>query len=408
MIRILPTQSSEWEKVEIVLLARPGLETLFGILETNSANFLYPFDLKKAGDEHSAFRRLLESFGATVIDIREALTAGTTGEDSSSLEGRALESLRALAERSLSYLYDEALATEDREMLRENKGRTIRTLHPTALAEIALLRPTLSISYNPKALDPTSRFISTFQLEPATNQYFMRDGMITTRAGCVIGNLTLDVRKIENDLVEFALKQLGIKPIFRVEPPGHLEGGDFLPAGTLVLQGQGLLSDEEGVKQLLEKKAYGFVEVGVIRDPRSQMDEMHLDTYFNFLSRREAILCEDRMKGDAEPSVDVWLPEGSVDDYVYRKRKTIAFSNYLEEKGIRVIPFSKEEQGNFAPNYLLLGERRLIGVSRAGAEFWRRIRERGVEAHLLDFDSLTGGYGGPHCMSQVIRRTPEM
>lgn len=404
---ISPTQTSEWGRAEVVLLAQPGLETLFGILETNSANFLYPFDLKKARDEHSAFRKLLENFGTTVIDIREALIMGTINEDGSPLEGPKLDSLRKLAETSVSYLYDEALSLEDRAFLDKNRQRMIKTLHPTILADISLLRPTLAISYNPRALDPTSRFISTFRLEPATNQYFMRDGMITTPIGCVIGNFTLDVRKVENALVKFALKQLGIEPIYTVEAPGHLEGGDFLPAGEFVLQGQGLLSDEYGVRQLLEKKVYGFVEVGIVRDPRSQMDEMHLDTYFNFLSEKEAVLCEDRMKGEMQPLVDVWLPAGSAENYTYRKKATYTLLNYLKDKGIRVIPFSKEEQENFAPNYLLLDKRKLIGVSKTGSEFWRRLRESGMEVHLLDFCALTGGYGGPHCMSQVIRRAPE-
>ncbi|MGB9552965.1 MAG: arginine deiminase family protein [bacterium] len=396
-------QVAEWQRAKVVLLAEPNFETLFALLETNSANFLYPFDLKKAQKEHRAFRKSLERWGAQVIDLREALVSGCLkGEEA--LEGENLENLREFAKRSLRYEFSEDISEEDRELLLKNKELIIRTFHPTVLADLVLLRPKLMIRYNPHALDPTSRFISKFEVEPANNQYFMRDGMITTARGCVIGNLTLDVRKVENEIVEFALKQLGIEPIYRVEPPGNLEGGDFMPAGDFVLQGQGLLSNEEGITQLLKNRVYGFVEVAVVKDPRAQMDEMHLDTYFNFLSRNKAILCADRLKGEDQPIVDIWVPEGTPEDFLYRKKGTLPLPQFLEEKGIKIIPFSKEEQENFAPNYLLLEENRLVGVKGAGENFWRRIEEEGVEVHLLSFEALTGGYGGPHCMSQVILR----
>lgn len=400
---MLARQAAEWERAKVVLLAEPNFETLFGLLETNSANFLYPFDLKKAREEHRVFRKSLERFGAKVIDLREALVSGCLKEGEA-LEGKNLEKLREFAGKGLRYEFSEEVSKEDRELLLKNKDLIIRTFHPTVLADLVLLRPKLMIRYNSHALDPTSRFISQFEVEPANNQYFMRDGMITTARGCVIGNLTLDVRKVENEIVEFALKQLGIEPIYRVEPPGNLEGGDFMPAGEFVLQGQGLLSNEEGVHQLLQNRVYGFAEVAVVKDPRAQMDEMHLDTYFNFLSRKKAILCTDRLKKEAQPIVEVWVPEGTPEDFSYQKKRTLPFPQYLEEKGIKIIPFSKEEQENFAPNYLLLQENFLVGVRGAGEDFWRRIREEGVKVHLLSFEALTGGYGGPHCMSQVILR----
>lgn len=395
--RFHPRQRAEWEKARVVLLFEPGIETLFALLETNSANFLYPFDLEKAKSEHRAFRQALESEGIRVIDLREAFLSVPE-------KGDGLESLRKLAEKSLRYEFSEEVSGEDQNLLLKNRERTLETFHPKVLSDLILLRPKCKIRYNPKALDPTSRFLTQFEVEPANNLYFMRDGMITTEKGCVIGNLTLDVRKVENEIVEFALKQMGINPVFRVTPPGNLEGGDFLPAGDFVLQGQGLLTNEEGVMQLLENRVYGFVEVAVVKDPRSQMDEMHLDTYFNFLSREKAVLSEDRLKTGDQPEVDLWVPDGTPEDFIYRKKRTLPFPRFLEEKGFKIIPFSKEEQERFAPNYLLIEENRLLGVKGAGESFFRKLEKEGVEVHPLDFEALTGGYGGPHCMSQVILR----
>jgi arginine deiminase len=298
---------------------------------------------------------------------------------------------------------DAALSPDDRDLLRENLRRTIETLDPATLTDLVLLRPTLGISYNENALDPTSRFRSRYEVDPANNLFYMRDPLMTTTAGCVIGRLRLDVRRIENDIVSHALEQLGIAPVYRVRPPGFLEGGDFIPCGDFVLQGQGLLSNADGVGQCLDHRVYGFVEVGVVRDPRAQMDEMHLDTFFAVFDRDLCALCDDRL-GDQQPIVDVYAPDGAPDQFTYKKIRTVGFLAYLEEKGMQVLTLSKKEQENYAPNGLLLGPRDFLGVSRAGPDYEWRLNERGVKTRFLGFDALTCGYGGPHCMSQAIRR----
>ena len=74
-----------------------------------------------------------------------------------------------------------------------------------------------------------------------------------------------------------------------------------------MLQGQGLLTNAEGVGQLLATRAYGEVEVGVVRDPRAQMDEMHLDAYFSVFGPGLCAICDDRLEGQ-QPTVDIWEP----------------------------------------------------------------------------------------------------
>jgi arginine deiminase len=392
-------QRTEWDTARFVLLCEPRFETLFALLETNSANFLRPFSIEQAQREHRAFRQLLEAKGITVMDVREALTYGAS-------QGPSCEALTRLQNWALqSVRYDtSALSAADAHLLVENLCRTIEVFDPATLVDLILLRPWLTITYNPQALDPTSRFVSRFEVSPASNLYYMRDPMITTQRGCVIGRLRLDVRRGENDIAQSLLEQLGIVPIYRVQAPGFLEGGDFLPAGDFVLQGQGLLSDADGVGQCLEHRVYGHVEVAVVKDPRSQMDEMHLDTYFSLLGPDLCALCEDRLQTGQEPVVDVYRPHGGETDFRYRLVKTVGFAAYLAEKGMRVITFSKEEQHNFAANGLLIAPYHLIGVRQAGSAYENRLRQHQVQTRFIPFDALTGGYGGPHCCSQVILR----
>jgi len=157
------------------------------------------------------------------------------------------------------------------------------------------------------------------------------------------------------------------------------------------------------VKQMLDNGVYGNVEVALVRDPTPGMEEMHLDTYFNFLGSKLALLSEDRMIEGREPSVEIFEPVAE-ERVSYRRKGKMTLKKYLEEKGFEIFKITVEEQRNFAPNFLLLEEKRIIGVKQAGESFEERLKEYGVKADLLDFSALTGGYGGPHCMSQVILR----
>jgi arginine deiminase len=216
----------------------------------------------------------------------------------------------------------------------------------------------------------------------------------------------LDVRRPENDLAELVLAQLGVQPVARVGPPGFVEGGDFMPAGSYCLQGQGLMTDEDGVGQLLDAGAYGSVEVAVVRDARARMDEMHLDTYFAFYGPDLAGLCADRFGSD-EPELDVWVPEVTATGRRYRRTRTTRLRPYLAEKGVDVVTVSKAEQEAFALNGLLVGPRDYLAVAQAGDDFVARLRARDVQVETLDVTALTGGYGGPHCSTQVLVRSPD-
>lgn len=388
---ITPSQPAEWLPARVVLLCEPGLETLFSILQPAAANFLAPFSLAQAQAEHRAYRRALEAQGVRVIDIREALLAA----------GRA--SLQRWAGDAITLEADPDLTDDERIHAAQQLRDALGALDERSLLDLVLLRPVVRVSRNPDALDATTRFDARFILAPPS-PYYTRDPLITTRRGVVITRLALAKRRPENDLAAHVLDALGIEPLYRVQPPGTLEGGDFIPCGDFVLQGQGLLTNEDGVQQCLERRVYGEVEVAVVEDRRMHMDEMHLDTYFGLLDRDLAICLADRLRGADEPMVQVHMPVDDRAGFRYALKRRLRFSTYLQEKGIRVIPFSKDEQANFAANGLPIAPRRWIGAARAGRSFAQRLQAVGVDATWLAFDALTGGYGGPHCSSQVLVR----
>jgi arginine deiminase len=389
---IRPVQVAEWLPARTVLLCEPNIETLFGLLQTASNNFPYPYALASGRAEHRAYRHTLEQAGVRVIDVREALAAAPRAR------------LEDWARQAVRIEHDAVMSEAERGDSQAQLDAALCVFDADSLADLIMLRPLLRVSGNARAVDPTTRFSTRYEVRPAESAYYTRDPVITTARGCVVTRLKLDIREPENEVMAHVLEALGITPLHRIEAPGTLEGGDFIPCGEYVLQGRGLLTNEEGVRQCLDRRVYGFVEVAVVQDPRNNMDEMHLDTYFAMLDKDLAACCDTRLSGNEEPIVQVWEPAGTPESFVYRHTRTLLFSAYLKEKGVTVIPFSKTEQDNFAANGLLIGPRRLIGVTRAGADYEQRLRAAGVDTCFIQFDALTGGYGGPHCSSQVLER----
>ncbi len=388
---LVPSQYAEWLPARAVLMCQPGIETLFSILQTDSANFLFPFSLAQGRAEHRAYRRALEAQGIRVIDYREALARAERCR------------LEQWARQAMVLDFDAMLTVEEQHAVSRQLDAALAVLDVGSLIDVILLRPALRVARSVAALDPTTRFETRFVLRP-TSPYYTRDPLITTQKGVVITRLKLAERAVENDIAAYVLESLGVTPLYRVQSPGTLEGGDFIPCGDFVLQGQGLLTNEEGIRQCLEQRVYGYVEVAVVEDPRMDMDEMHLDTYFAVLDRDLAACVESRLDGDEEPTVKIYQPQGSPADYTYVLTRTTLFSRYLREKGIHVIPLSKAEQRDFAANGLLLAPRRLIAVTRAGDAFVERLSAAGVNVQPMAFDALIGGYGGPHCSTQVLVR----
>jgi arginine deiminase len=397
MNSIVGRQAAEWHVARVVLLCEPRLETALGLLAAGAQNFLRPFALSAAKAEHRRFREALEARGARAIDLREALTAGCESDPT------ALARLRGWARSAIEFAWHGRVTAEQRQRALESADHALRGFSPEMLAEIVLLRPIVRLALNPHALDDTTALTAAFELRPATNSYYMRDPLITSAAGCTIGRLRLAVRQPENDIAAHALEQLGIQPICRVHAPGTLEGGDFIPCGDFALQGQGLLTNAAGVAQCLAAGAYGKVEVGVVRDSREQMDEMHLDSYFVVFDRDLCALCENRFGVD-EPAVDVYEPRGGDAHVEYVLSRTVGFTVYLESKGMRVLRFSVQERDAFAPNGLLTGPRRYLCPQQSGRAWHEMLSIDDVDVEPLDFRELTGGYGGPHCSSQVLVR----
>jgi arginine deiminase len=222
-------------------------------------------------------------------------------------------------------------------------------------------------------------------------------------------------RAVETRIMGFVLRKLGIEPLYEVTGEGRLEGGDFLPAGDTAFIGQGLRTNAEGVRQLLEHNVFGVPRVVVVKEPWHSQDQMHLDTYFNILSPNRAVLVAERMdqrdatgqvvrpaRPDRRCKVDVYeLRDGKYE----RTQQDGDFQAFLEEEmGFELVPVSNEDQLDYGINFLCVGPNRILGIDGVSSTYKAALK--GVRATWMDFSNLTGGYGAAHCCTQVLRRRP--
>ena len=310
---------------------------------------------------------------------------------------------------SVSILWQRSLETaippEMRTQQEAYKNNTIGSLSPTELVRIIMLRPTVQLEQTAN----NTGFKATYQVAPLMNLYFCRDQMITTAKGVVLSRMNSPQREAETKVMRFVLKKMGIRPIYKVTGEGRLEGGDYFSAGNLAFIGQGLRTNAEGIRQILEHKVFGVPRVAVVKDAWNNQEEMHLDTYFNIISPKLAVLVDLRMDLPGKPAqrgmkskVDVYELDGG------RYKKKISdrdFQQYLEKDlGYKVIPVTRKDQKLYGINFLTVNSNRIMAIEGSSEAYKQTLKANRVNATWMDFSALTSGYGAAHCTTQVLRR----
>ena len=391
---------SEWQPAKVALVHTPGEELFYGVIHPEAALFERAFSASAARREHLDYVEDLKRRSVDVVQLKDAVLHGTVDNDGIVIEGPKLAGLQKFAFQFVEIDSSQLVSKELRDQSREQYfSETFCKLHPEELWKTIVLNPKVTLRSTGEL---NTGLVASYEVRPVMNLYFMRDQIITTAKGVVVGRMNSEQRRIETDIVKFALKNLEIKPIAEVENPGRLEGGDFLPAGERVFIGQGLRTNAAAIGQLLEADAFGTDEVVVVKDPWKQQEQMHVDTYFNIISSSHAVLAENRLTGQTQaPQVDVYA-KGD-DGYSLRESGT-DFQNYLERNGWTVIEVSQADQLNYGCNFLTVRENEVFLVDGVSKELVSNFEAANVKVNLVDFANLTGGYGACHCTVQVLKR----
>ena len=404
-LQILPTAtaqeiSCEWGKVKKILMHQPGSEVEIGVYHPKAALFEKFFNVSQSIREHQQYIDLLKGEGASVFTIVGVLLEGTQDAN-----GEALKNLREFAARSLSYEYDETFSDEEIEEQEKYRVSTVMQMPPHQLVDVIMNRPTIRL----KKTNKNTFLQASYSLSPVMNMYFLRDQMITTSKGVVLGRMNSSQRFPEVEIVKFVLNKMGIEPTYQVEGEGRLEGGDFFPAGKVAFIGQGLRTNSEAIRQLIREDVFGSIEtLVVVKDPYKDQDQMHLDTYFNIINPNTAVMIETRIheKG-VEPEiptvVDIYS-RSARGEYTVREQD-VDFVDYLREAlNFDLIPVTSEDQLKYGVNFLTIKSNRLLGIDGVSQTYKDVLKSHGVDVTWMDFSALTSGYGAAHCMTQVLER----
>jgi arginine deiminase len=246
---VQPSARAEFDEARVVVVHEPGAELFSALLWPEESSFEASFDSEKARSEHRAFCEQLEQAGLDVVHLRDLL--------------RQREDLRALAHQVLvdaRVALPESAAPGDAEL-----SEILTHLGADDLVRVILERPVLNV-------EERGTFEVELRTRPLSNLYFMRDPVITTDRGVVLGRFAREVRLPELDVVRTALETLGIEPLYAIKPPGVLEGGDFIPHGPWALIGVGARTNQDAVDQLLRApgaEALGYPHIAVIKDPET-------------------------------------------------------------------------------------------------------------------------------------------
>jgi arginine deiminase len=369
---------AEWDKLENVLVHVPDVEIYYGLLHSKANLYQGPFSRKGAVSEAKNYHDVLRKEGINVITLEDAL--------------------RNNMNKTLKAAYETLDFYSMSERGYNHKAKDLEALDPEDVIRILYLQPTVIVEKSDNV--NSNHRVKKYEVEPLTNLVYLRDQQITTDKGIVIGSLSTYQRSKEEIITKLAFECLGVEPVYEVAASWNdesttnsnaFEGGDFIPAGDFALIGNGIRSTRSATEQILKANALGFEEIGVVHGWPSNMDSMHLDTWFNIAGQGLAVAREDFLK---IAKVDLYKRN----ETGYVKAETLPFYDYLvKNKQFNYIALDKQEQENFGTNFLTLKDKKIIAVNSNPA--YARKLQKSVDAIILDFNNFTKMYGGPHCGS---------
>lgn len=387
----------EWGKAKKVLMHQPGSEVEIGVYHARAALFEKLFNVSESIHEHKAFVGLLKKSGADVTTVAEVLLAGTDKAGS-----KELADLRKFGLGSLSYAYSNEFSKDEIEEHEQYRIDTVMQMPAEQLVKMIMERPTVHL----KKTNTNTHLEATYSVTPVMNMYFLRDQMITTSKGVVLGKMNSSQRLPEVAIVQFVLDKMGIKPIYQITGDARLEGGDFIPAGKTAFIGQGLRTNSLAIEQLIAQDAFGDIKtLVVVKDLYKNQDQMHLDTYFNIIASDKAVLIDSRMKGgELELSTSADIYSRNKYGKFRLEDADVNFENYLTGAGFNLIPVKNDDQLRYGINFLTVESNTILAIDGVSQEYKDTLTARGVDATWMDFSALTSGFGAAHCTTQVLER----
>lgn len=382
---------AEWDKANAILMHTPGIELFDGVVHPTAGLFEHYFNVDSAAIEHQNFIDMLTKNGIKVYLVKDIL------------QQMDIQVLRSLAEQVLTYDVT-GLSQEDAEEVGENYRQLILSqMSREDLIRCLLLQPTIRL----RKTELNTGYEATYEHNPLMNLYFTRDQSITTPRGQVICKMNSIQRAPETRIIRACYETLGITPIYEIEGDGRMEGGDYIPAGTVSFIGCGMRTNQEAIDQMLANNVFGHDTVIVPKQHCRWQLEMHLDTYFNIIDKNLCTMVarrKDAPVGDPYYiSADVYVRAHGETNYRLAQ-EDVSFVELIRQRGFTIIPIEEEDELHYANNYLTIAPRHIMAVGGQSAAYQEALKAHGVTVEWIPLEQLICGYGAAHCMTQVMQR----
>ncbi len=375
-----------------ILMHTPGQELFYGVIHPMAGLFEDYFDVDKAAAEHQYYMEVLKNNGVEVFTVQDILMK------------MPREELQKLAGKVLVYNVDAQYAEEQENYRQE----TLAKMSVADLVRVILLQPTVNL--RPTGFN--TGFEASYTTNPLMNLYFCRDQSISTPKGHVICRMNSSQRFPETSIIEACYRYMGADIAYRIQgEDSYLEGGDYIPFGTLGLIGCGLRTTQRAIDEMLENDVVGHDTLVVVRDAWKDQYQMHLDTYFNVIDKDLCTLCFNRYDATSADSqnfltISMYARQpGTTAYHQVAAYEGQSFVDFMKKRGVEFIRVSKEDADHYGNNFLCIEGRHIACVAGQSDAYKQALAEHGVTVEWIPLDQLTQGYGAAHCMTQVMKRS---
>ena len=396
----------------------PGEEIFISTLHPAASLYEDVTDHIKVHECFNNLKKILQEKKIELITVRDALKLNKT-------------SLKDLAFKSLKYEIAEEInfdkeSKEYKTFLKytkdEYKQEVIDKLSEDQLVDVVLNNPKYT-------LQPTK--LNTFiepkliSFNPLGGLVFCRDQQITTKKGVVIGRARSSQRDGEHIIMKQVFENLKIKILGKVskdyDENAFLEGGDFFVAKQdLSMLGVGLRTSMKGAEYIMKNDFVGTRYMAIIYDGEDKdQQRMHLDTYFNILSDKYAVVLDfdDVQKYYPDKKIErkVYLYDNEANESIESDNSEVPksigrykliniyekFYTFLEKRlKYKLIKVAHKQQMDYMINFLNIGNNEILSVNK---ELKSVTKESNTNIIYLEFKPILNMYGAIHCITQVSR-----
>ncbi len=215
--------------------------------------------------------------------------------------------------------------------------------------------------------------------EDKPNALFMRDNVLMTPQGAIVGRQAMACRRGEERYAAEALARLGVPIVRTISGTGVFETACCLwvDAGTVII-GTGNRANQEGAGQVEE--ILGSMGVEHFLSLPIPYGYAHIDSIISFVDEKTAVFDPARLPWD------VWTS--------------------LKKRGFKLFEApSPMETQNLALNFVALAPGKILMAS-GFPETEEYLRSRGVAVMEVEISELRKGWGSLHCMTATLKRDP--